>query len=106
MNHSLPITDGPHDQPPVYDCRVVLTLPSGDEFNYRAFAGNLPHIEATGPTERDCLRDLVNRFKEALQNIARPRSRFRGPIHQSLPHQSSSKDGFPSISSSLGIFPH
>jgi hypothetical protein len=67
MNHSLPITDGPHDQPPVYDCRVVLTLPSGDEFNYRAFAGNLPHIEATGPTERDCLRDLVNRFKEALQ---------------------------------------
>jgi predicted RNase H-like HicB family nuclease len=68
MNHSLPITDGPNDQPPVYDCRVVLTPPTGDDFSYQAFAGNLPEITATGPTERDCLRDLVALFKEALQN--------------------------------------
>jgi len=66
MNHSLPITDGPHDHPPVYDCRAVLTPPTDGQSIYLAFAGNLPEIKASGPTERDCLRALVDSFKKAL----------------------------------------
>jgi len=65
-DHSLPITDGPHEQPPVYDCRAIVTPPNGDESQYRAFVGNLPNLEASGPTERECLRQLVDRFKAKL----------------------------------------
>ena len=65
-DHSLPITDGPHEKPPVYDCRAIVTPPSGEESRYRAFVGNLSGIEANGPTERDCLRELVTKFKARL----------------------------------------
>ncbi|MBD3672472.1 MAG: hypothetical protein HUJ26_03000 [Planctomycetaceae bacterium] len=67
VDHSLPITDGPQDRPPVYDCRAVLTPPSEEELRYTAFAANLPEVKSTGPTERECLRNLVELFKAKLQ---------------------------------------
>lgn len=66
-DHSLPITDGPHDKPPVYDCRAILTPPLESGSKYHALAANLPEIEATGPSERECLRELVQLFKQKLQ---------------------------------------
>jgi len=68
MNDSLlPITDGPGTPPPVYDCRAILTLPTGAEHTYHAVAGNLPEVTGSGATERDCLRDRVTKFKARLQ---------------------------------------
>lgn len=68
-DHSLPISDGPNSPPPVYDCRAILTLPTGADHTYYAVAANLSEITGKGATERDCLRDLVTKFKARLQEF-------------------------------------
>jgi hypothetical protein len=66
---SLPISDGPYSPPPVYDCRAILTLPTGADHTYYAVVGNLSEVTGSGATERDCLRDLVTKFKNRLQEF-------------------------------------
>lgn len=64
-NFSLPITDD--NSVPVYDCHVILSLPDQEENSYRAVVSNLPEVTAQGPTERDCLHQIVSRFKAAIR---------------------------------------
>ncbi|HUG17685.1 MAG TPA: hypothetical protein VMM56_01835 [Planctomycetaceae bacterium] len=64
-NFNLPITD--KNSVPVYDCHVILSPPDAEEHSYRAVVSNLPEVTAQGATERDCLHQIVSRFKAAIR---------------------------------------
>jgi hypothetical protein len=66
MNDSiLPFSDA--DSVPVYDCHILLSPPGPGEDSYRGVVSNLPDVAAHGPSERECLRQIVLEFKKLLQ---------------------------------------
>lgn len=50
---------------PVYDCHVILSVPGADGVIH-ARVSTLPEITASGKSERDILKNIVNQFKAAL----------------------------------------
>lgn len=61
---SLPITSG--GSVPVFDCRVFVS--QSDAGPVVARCVNLADVEATGPSERDALRKVVDAFKSIVQD--------------------------------------
>lgn len=61
----LPIADDGTMPVPVYDCHVILSPPDADRVIH-ARVSTLPEITASGKSERDVLRNLVNQFKAAI----------------------------------------
>jgi hypothetical protein len=47
--------------------RVLLSPPGPGEDSYRGVVSNLPDVAAHGPSERECLRQIVLEFKKLLQ---------------------------------------
>ncbi|WP_166821306.1 hypothetical protein [Thalassoroseus pseudoceratinae] len=62
---SLPITSG--GSVPVFDCRVFVSH-EGANGPVVARCVNLPEVKASGPSERDVLRKIVDAFKSIAQD--------------------------------------
>ncbi|REJ96279.1 MAG: hypothetical protein DWQ34_04390 [Planctomycetota bacterium] len=62
---NLPVAGDGGMPVPVYDCHVILSAPNG-EGTITARVSTLPEITASGRSERDVLRKIVEDFKAAL----------------------------------------
>lgn len=51
---------------PVFNCHVILS-PATDDGKIVGRAANLPEISASGPTERDVLRSVMQQFKTRVK---------------------------------------